>query len=273
MVKADYLFLMTDVDCLYTSNPRHDPDAKPIEVVSDISVLQADVSTSGSSLGTGGMSTKITAARLATSAGVTTVITKSSKPGNVHEIVNHLEGAEQTNFLNSNHDDDESSDLSSSNRLPPLHTRFLPSAIPIQSRSFWVLHGLTPHGSVYIDQGAFNALQNNASLLPAGVVAVEGHFGQQEAVRLFVVAKRSPTALDGDFAFHPEEPKEVGRALVNYGSLEIDRIKGVRSTHIQSVLGYADSEYVALRDNISFYQNSAMSSRAATPGSTEKKSS
>ena len=86
MVKADYLFLMTDVDCLYSANPRTNPDAKPIEVVTDISSLEADVSSAGSSLGTGGMSTKIVAAKLGTSAGVTTVITKSSKPGNVHDI-------------------------------------------------------------------------------------------------------------------------------------------------------------------------------------------
>ncbi|QKX59000.1 uncharacterized protein TRUGW13939_06129 [Talaromyces rugulosus] len=262
MVKADYLFLMTDVDCLYTSNPRHDPDAEPIEVVSDISTLDADVSTSGSSLGTGGMGTKIVAARLATSAGVTTIITKSSKPENVHEILSYLEKRETEA-----HENPEDQGLST----PPLHTRFLPSSTPIHSRSFWILHGLTTHGSIYIDQGAFNALQNNASLLPAGVLAVEGHFGQQEAVRLFVIEKRSQDALNGDFMIHAEEPKEVGRAIVNYGSLEIDKIKGLRSTHINSALGYADSEYVALGENISFFERSERSSLAATPSQIEKK--
>jgi glutamate 5-kinase len=94
MVHADYLFLMTDVDCLYDKNPRTYPDARAIEVVEEIGALQADgtcllpfsssvrnnvnvirvVSSAGSSLGTGGMSTKIVAARLATSVGVTTVI-------------------------------------------------------------------------------------------------------------------------------------------------------------------------------------------------------
>lgn len=272
MIKADYLFLMTDVDCLYTANPRHDANAKPIEVVSDISALEADVSTSGSSLGTGGMGTKIVAARLATSAGVTTIITKSSKPGNVHEIVKYLQESQSglpvfANIAEKLDSDQRPLTASSSGPLiPPLHTRFLPSVTPIQSRSFWVLHGLTPHGNLYIDQGAFSALRNKASLLPAGVIAVEGHFGQQEAVRLFVVEKRAESALDGDFIFHAQEPTEVGRAIVNYGSLEIDRIKGVRSTHIQAVLGYADSEYVALRENISFFPTS----EAASPGHTDK---
>lgn len=253
MVKADYLFLMTDVDCLYTSNPRHNPDAKPIEVVSDISSLEADVSSAGSSLGTGGMSTKIVAARLATSAGVTTVITKSSKPGNVLDIVKYLQQTQRC--IPGESSTAEATPSESQLPLsPPLHTRFLPSETPIQSRSFWLLHGLKPHGSLYIDHGAYNALLNKASLLPAGVVGVDGHFGQQEAVRLVVVERLSPDSLNGDFLHHGQEPKEVGRALVNYSSAEIARIKGHRSTHIQSLLGYADSEYVALRENISFFR-------------------
>ncbi|BCS02453.1 glutamate 5-kinase [Aspergillus luchuensis] len=250
MVKADYLFLMTDVDCLYTANPRHNPDAKPIEVVTDISSLEADVSSAGSSLGTGGMSTKIVAAKLGTSAGVTTIITKSSKPGNVHEIVRYLQQTEQLDLGS-----EESSGSPDLPTPPPLHTRFIPSETPIQSRSFWLLHGLKPRGTLYIDHGAYSALQKKAGLLPAGVLGVDGHFGQQEAVRLVVVEKISPDALNGEFLHHGQEPKEVGRALVNYGSSEIIRIKGQRSTHIQSLLGYADSEYVALRENISFTQN------------------
>jgi glutamate 5-kinase len=248
-VKADYLFLMTDVDCLYTANPRNDPDAEPIEVVSDISTLEADVSSAGSSLGTGGMSTKIVAAKLGTSAGVTTIITKSSKPGNVHDIVKYLQRMQDVSGSNG-----VSSDELANIPSPPLHTRFLPSDTPIQSRTFWLLHGLTPHGTIYIDQGAYDALLlNKASLLPAGVLGVEGHFGQQEAVRLVVVDRPSPDALNGDFLHHGQEPREVGRALVNYGSIEIAHIKGHRSNSIESLLGYADSDYVALHENISFH--------------------
>src|SRR5271170_2946816 len=90
MVHADYLFLMTDVDCLYDRNPRKFPDAKPIEDVQDIDALQADVSSAGSNLGTGGMATKVVAARLATSAGTTTIVTRSSNPNNVSQIINYL---------------------------------------------------------------------------------------------------------------------------------------------------------------------------------------
>ena len=324
MVQADFLFLMTDVDCLYTTNPRTHLDAKPIEVVSDISTIVADVSSSGSALGTGGMSTKIVAARLATSAGVTTVITRSSKPGNVLEIVEYVQAIRSISTTSSN-PLYVGPDYTSSIPKPPLHTRFLPSSSPIRDRSFWLLHGLAPHGTIYIDEGAHRALLDKAGLLPVGVVDVEGSFSQQEAVRLVVVKRlfrpdrprrqtpvhtpRTSTArssgtstpttpltssftgiasyesgenvTDNSFPATPSDmsstlttpvidhphllmyeksdprPREVGRALVNYSSTEISRIKGLRSGEIAAVLEYADSEYVALRENISLVRKSA----------------
>lgn len=275
MVSADYLFLMTDVDCLYDKNPRTNPDANPLPVISDISTLSADVSTSGSSLGTGGMSTKIVAARLATSAGVTTIITRSSRPGNISEIVNYTESL--TRF-SSSHLDGLSTIPRDSNPPYPLHTRFIPSSNPIRSRSFWLLHSLVPHGTLYIDSGALAALSNGAGLLPAGVLGLEGQFGQQESVRLVLIpnpktSSHSKTlSLDGDFTYHSlgmpavtrERGEEVGRALVNYSSAEVARIRGVRSSQIGAILGYADSEYVCLRENIALV-NQEGRSQAGTP--------
>ena len=293
MIQADYLFLMTDVDCLYTTNPRTHSDAQTIEVVREISEITADVSSSGSSLGTGGMSTKLVAARLATSAGVTTVITRSSKPGNIADIVEHVEQLKFRSavsvevpptpnpvepFLsNSVH-------LSTSQDLPkpPLHTRFLPDPHPIRDRSFWILYGLAPHGTVFIDEGAHRALLDKAGLLPVGIVDVQGTFAQEEAVRLVVVKRLegmpgSTTSVDFSTRTdslnvneHRPSPKaevpalfektdpvpvEVGRALVNYSAAEILRIKGLQSMQIANVLGYADSEYVALRENISLLKS------------------
>jgi len=355
MVQADYLFLMTDVDCLYDKNPRTNPDAKSINVVEDIADLAADVSSAGSALGTGGMSTKIVAARLATSAGVTTVITRSSKPGNISAIIADAEkqrSAKSSNrssvtiFQNdgvplsqsvntSNHDLSAStSSLQDSRpeRIPspqpetpvPLHTRFLPISNPIRDRYFWILHGLAPHGSIYIDHGAWAALSDKAGLLPVGIVDVDGHFAQQEAVRVFVVKRLTP-------ASHPHSPKhaaynsqhqapqqlpntpsaaahavhapiptrhplphssssshihthahppayeqhnpapiEIGRAVVNYSAAEIRRIRGLHSTQISEALGYADSEYVALRENIAFFGGER--SRPSTPSLVAAKS-
>ena len=295
MVQADYLFLMTDVDCLYTANPRTHPDAEAIEVVSDISAIVADVSSAGSSLGTGGMSTKLIAARLATSAGVTTIITRSSKPGNVFDIVNYIQ-ALKGNTPESSSRPATPSTGESQNPLsmpslrigpvltPPLHTRFLPDPDPIRDRRFWLLHGLAPHGIIFIDEGAYHALMGKAGLLPVGIVDVEGHFAQQEAVKVVVVKRasrpsnfismssnpcasgvqnmtntsdqeESNNSIHRSYEISTPPPYEVGRALVNYSASEIARIKGLRSTEIQTVLGYADSDYVALRENISLLKN------------------
>ncbi|KAL7626872.1 Glutamate 5-kinase [Parahypoxylon ruwenzoriense] len=271
MVHANFLFLMTDVDCLYDKNPRTNPGAQPIEEVEDIGAIRADVSSAGSALGTGGMSTKIVAARLATSAGVTTVITRSSSPGNIVKIVRYLQ-ARKARASSQQHTpvgDDEAGDpLSRSTaslaldalEKPPLHTRFLPLPQPIRDRYFWILHGLAPHGTIYIDVGAHHALSDKAGLLPVGVLDVEGNFAQQEAVRIVVVERRAEPGPDGKL--WGGTPVEVGRALVNYAAHEIIRIKGHRSTQIEFLLGYADSEYVADRENISLLRRE---SRPATP--------
>ncbi|RDA92820.1 hypothetical protein CP533_0786 [Ophiocordyceps camponoti-saundersi (nom. inval.)] len=250
MVHADILFLMTDVDCLYDKNPRTHPDARPIEIVDDISTLEADVSTAGSSLGTGGMSTKIVAARLGTLAGVTTIITRSSNPGNILGIVRHLIRASTTNSPSSESDDQKPNSLLSKTTClnvtdasttedapPPLHTRFLPSNDPIQDRYFWLLHTPSPRGTLYIDVGCYRALLNKAGLLPVGIVDVQGQFGQQDVVRLAVVEGGSPSGQDGR---RPEgTPQEVGRAVVNYSASEIKRIMGHHSVEI------VDSKYRA----------------------------
>lgn len=228
------------------------------------------------------MSTKIIAARLATSAGVTTIITRSSNPGNIANIVRYLQLQKVSNSrslpgtpprLVKNNQAIESgleeqpaqitAALAAASIKPPLHTRFTPSDPPIRDRYFWILHGLAPHGTIYIDAGAQRALVNKSSLLPVGVVDVEGNFAQQEAVRL-VVVNRLPGASRASTGgkMWDGTPVEVGRALVNYSAAEISRIKGVQSTEITGLLGYADSDYVALRENISFFKRE---SRPVTP--------
>jgi len=275
MVQADYLFLMTDVDCLYDSNPRKNPDAKAIEIVEDISELEADVSSAGSSLGTGGMGTKIVAARLATAAGVTTVITRSSKPGNISSIVRYIE-AQKVELRSSTSSGNNtpphermpkdeplqktaivngtSTPRLAEPTLPPLHTRFLPNPHPIRDRYFWLLHGLAPHGKLYIDSGAYSALTNKAGLLPVGVIDVEGNFSQQECVRIMALPHREAPLAEGE---------EVGRAIVNYSAAEIKRIRGVRSSQIAEIIGYADSEYIALRESVALFRREL--SRPVTP--------
>jgi glutamate 5-kinase len=160
LVEADWLFLLTDVDRLYSADPRYNPDAQPILVVDKIDQLAAlnvEVGDRGTSWGTGGMVTKIAAARIATTAGIRTVITEGRSPQNIEKI---LQGE-------------------------PLGTQFEPQPRPFNARKRWIAHGLVAAGKLYLDAGAVKALcQSGKSLLAAGIKEVEGEFQSQDAVQL-----------------------------------------------------------------------------------------
>ncbi len=160
MIEADWLFLLTDVDRLYSADPRQNPDAQPIETVDtmqQLAELEIEVGDRGSNWGTGGMITKIQAAKIATSGGVRTVITDGRTPHNLMQI---LDGK-------------------------PLGTQFKPQPRPINARKRWIAHHLVPAGKLYLDAGAVNAIQQSGkSLLAAGIQTVEGTFQVQDAVQL-----------------------------------------------------------------------------------------
>ena len=226
MIKADYLFLLTDVDCLYTDNPRTNPDARPVTVCEDMVQLrqQVSVASMGSSLGTGGMATKLIAADLAIAAGVTTIITNGSKTGNIAKII----AADQDN--------------SASER--PIHTRFVAKNNPLLDRKWWIQYGLHTAGTVYVDEGAARgilATRLKGSLFAAGIVEVEGSFVAQQAVEI---------ALRKTLDNGQHETTVIGKGIANYSSTEINRIKRCHSTEIATILGYVDSECVIHRDNL-----------------------
>ncbi|KAL0242101.1 glutamate 5-kinase [Cryptococcus tetragattii IND107] len=198
---ADYLFLLTDVDCLYTDNPRNNPDAKPVRVVRDIEKVKQQVSTStlGTSLGTGGMSTKLIAAELATAAGTTTVVMHSANVTDIFKIIENgpspcREIAETPELFEG-----------------PLCTRFLRRESALKDRKWWIAHGLHAAGTVVIDEGACRAIRRKESggrLLPAGVVRVVGPFASHQAVRLIVRRRRHDdvAALDSVDESTPGSP-------------------------------------------------------------------
>ncbi|KAI8382425.1 glutamate 5-kinase [Blakeslea trispora] len=225
MIKADYLFLLTDVDCLYTDNPRTNPDAKPVTVCDDMIQLrqQVSVASMGSSLGTGGMATKLIAADLAIAAGVTTIITNGSKTGNIAKII--------------------AADQSNNTAEQPLHTRFVAKNNPLLDRKWWIQYGLHTAGTVYVDEGAARgilATRLKGSLFAAGIVEVEGHFVAQQAVEIAVRKMENGQ----------QETMVIGKGIANYSSTEINRIKRCHSTEIATILGYVDSECVIHRDNL-----------------------
>ena len=156
LVGAQWLFLMTDVDALYTSNPNSDPDARAIHSVPSISKLTVDTSTQGTQWGTGGMATKLTAARMATAAGCRMVICHYSEPKNVIKILN----GEQ------------------------IGTIFDPLEQPLKGRKRWIL-AVPVRGRIFLNFGAVKALRDHRkSLFPAGIIKTDGDFGPQDAVTL-----------------------------------------------------------------------------------------
>lgn len=251
---ADYLFLLTDVDCLFTDNPRSNPEAKPILVVPDLDQGLPGVSVAsgtGSDVGTGGMQTKLVAAELAINAGVHTIIMNSESPSSIFKIVQYIQTTEDKTY-EGDLMDLQLKELKALNELGvPLHTKFIASADRhhLKNREFWMLHGLVTKGSVIIDDGAYAALtrKEKAGLLPAGVIDVEGSFQQLECVDL-KLGHRLPNG-----EWNKELPTTtVGRARCNYKSTEVSKIRGMKSDRIEEVLGYSDSEYVAHRHNLAF---------------------
>ncbi|KAG7093637.1 hypothetical protein E1B28_007300 [Marasmius oreades] len=285
MIHADYLFLLTDVDGLYTANPRKDPSAHLIEAVTSIPAIRSQVSTTtlGSSLGTGGMETKIIAAEIATGAGVSTIITSSKRPENIFSIIEYHNT--QKTSLSHMVPQVETASRSPAELFRPPHTIFLASPNPMTDMKSWITHTLFPAGSVVIDGGAHHVLSRRESggrLLPAGVIGVIGAFASGQAVRIVVLKEpwssadiqeasysaqstrpSSPTgqvdsatlsrsASNWDLTIQVEDERlsednvtEVGRGLANYNSMQISQVKGRNSSYIVKILGYADSEYVA----------------------------
>ncbi|GBF80223.1 glutamate 5-kinase [Aphanothece sacrum] len=159
LIKADWLFILTDVDRLYSADPRFVPDAKPIILVNkaEFAQLQVQAGDKGSQWGTGGMMTKLAAARIATSAGVRTVITHGKYPHNLFKI---LQGEN-------------------------IGTQFEPQPKSDNARKRWIAYGLLPTGKLYLDSGAVRAIcQGGKSLLAAGITKIEGQFEATEAVQL-----------------------------------------------------------------------------------------
>jgi glutamate 5-kinase len=207
LVNADWLFLLTDVAQLYSADPRSNPDAQPIYRVDNIADLEnVQVGDRGSSWGTGGMITKIEAAKIATAAGIRTVITEGRSPQNIGRI---LEGDR-------------------------LGTVFEPQPGGINARKRWIAHGRVPTGKLYVDAGAVQAVrQQGKSLLAAGITAVSGEFQNRDAVQICDAAGL-----------------EIARGIVNYGSVELQKIQGVQSERIAEILGYVGEETVVHRDNL-----------------------
>jgi glutamate 5-kinase len=184
LMDADILVNLTDIDGLYTKDPRTNSDADFIPLVStigeDIKKIAGDIP---GALGTGGMLSKINAAKKVTAAGIPMVIAKKKK---------------------------------------------------LKSRKCWIAFTLKPKGVIRIDDGAAEAILNRGkSLLPSGIVGVEGEF-----------------SVGAPVEFRKTDDETLGTGLVNYSSTDIRKIMGLKSSQIKNRLGHKPYDDVIHRDNL-----------------------
>jgi len=207
LIDADLLLLLTDIEGLYTSDPRRNTDARLIPQVERIDKeIERLASGTASESGTGGMITKIEAARLATASGVTVVIADGREP----DIITRLAAGEA------------------------IGTRFLPKTSKLESRQRWMLSGLSTRGKLVVDAGAATALRKqNRSLLAAGIERSEGRFRRGDIVEI-----------------HDLEGVRIGCGITNYGSADIEVLKGAHSGKIASLLGHDYGSEVVHRNNL-----------------------
>jgi glutamate 5-kinase len=207
MTSADLLLLLSDIDGLYTADPRLDPAAQHIAVVRELGPeVEAMAGEAPPGYSSGGMVTKLEAARIATGAGCLMLIARG-----VAENGGPLSALE----------------------AGAKATLFLPRGEPRSARKAWILGAISPSGAIVVDDGAALALRRGKSLLPAGVVAVEGSFERGDAV---LVRTRAGA--------------EAGRGLSAYSSADIARIKGHRSGEIAAILGYRGRDEIIHRDDL-----------------------
>ncbi|HXP95706.1 MAG TPA: glutamate 5-kinase [Telmatospirillum sp.] len=205
MISADTLVLFSDIDGLYTANPKQDPTAQFIAEVAELTPeIEAMAGDPVSALGSGGMITKLQAARIALAAGCRMAIAPG-KP--LHPLKVMEEGGRCTWFH--------------------------PAEEPLTARKQWIAGSVKPQGMLTVDAGAKRALAKGGSLLPAGVVAIDGDFQKGDAV---VVVDRDE---------HP-----VGVGLSAYSAEDARRIIGRKSGDFESVLGYRGPDEIIHRDDL-----------------------
>jgi glutamate 5-kinase len=206
LIEADALLILTDQSGLYTADPRKDPEARLIATAqAEDESLAAMAGGAGTGISKGGMITKVRAAQRAARSGAHTCIAS----GRETDALLRLAHGEQ------------------------IGTLLYASSTPLAARKQWLADHLQLAGRLVLDQGAVRALQGGASLLPVGVVAVEGEFERGAAV-----------------ACCGESGEEIARGLANYPSSEARRIAGHASQEIEGLLGYVDDPALIHRDNL-----------------------
>jgi len=207
LIEADLLIILSDVDGLFSDDPSKNPEAQLVPIVERFSPqLERLAKKNRSEMSTGGMITKIRAAKQCVSSGIAVIIANGSDPSILDEI----------------------------SRGDYRGTLFLPAKSKLNFRKKWIGFVSDSKGTVVIDTGAKNALlTKQKSLLPSGVLEVRGEFESADTI----------SVIDS-------EGKEIARGVARYGSLDLNKIKGKRTTEIQKILSRNNGDEVIHRDNL-----------------------
>ena len=207
IIEADLFLNLTATDGLYDMNPSESKKARRIELVREITdEIEAMATSDTSSVGTGGMRSKVAAAKKVTSLGIPCIIAPGKRKKVLSEII-------------------AGNDIG---------TLFLPQKSRLASRKYWIANTLRPRGRLIIDDGAKKALlEKGKSLLPSGVISVEGEFVPGDPV---VCVDQAGCVL--------------AKGLVNFDSADARKILGLKTAQIASVLGHKDYDEVIHRDNM-----------------------
>jgi len=206
-LEADLLIILSDVAGLYDADPSKSPEAGIIPMVAEIGDrIRSIAGGARDSAGTGGMRTKIEAAEIAMSCGVTMVVADGRQPNVIVDIVAGKQ----------------------------VGTTFLPKTEPLCGRKRWIAFGAPARGEIVVNEGAKKMIcERGKSLLAVGIVDARGDFASGDMVNV----------LD-------RQGNQFARGFVNYNAGEVERIKGRRSSEIESILGYKDFDEVIHRDNL-----------------------
>ena len=207
LIAADELILLTDIDGLFTADPRLYPDARIVSEVSDFATLdELEIGHTTSPLGSGGMRSKVVAAEMATAAGIPTVICNGTRAEALAAV---LAGEREG-------------------------TRFAAREARYSSFKLWLKYAKPARGTLVIDAGAVRAVrEGSASLLPVGIVDVIGDFDAGDAVDI------SEQPDDG-----AEHGRTLAKGICSYSAAELRRVVGLKSDDVRQILPRASDEAV-----------------------------
>jgi len=207
MIDSDLLILLTDIDGLYDGNPKKNKSAKLLNYITSEEFDRKVLADTKENISAGGMTSKVDAAMNVSKFGIPTIIAN----GMVNKVIDNIFSFKE------------------------IGTIIIPSKISVKSKKRWIGLGLKTSGKIFIDSGAVNAiLKKGKSLLPSGIININGNFEKGQQVAIFCYKTK----------------KLIAKGLISYNSIDLEKISGKKSSQIEKILGFKYSDEIINRDNL-----------------------